>query len=204
MKLILILTWFGLVSVLSAAPKFALVKVADIYRKLPSTAAMQKNIQLQQEQILKNTRAERLRSILTEMEELGVKLREKKDDLNSELGKSLVRSYEIKRQETETLRQEFEEYRAAEEMRINKELVVATRGLLNRISAAAQQIAKERNLDGVFDTSGFTNTGLPFVIYAKDAVDISDDVTALLGEKPLETPVEEKVVTPAQEDTKEE
>lgn len=202
MRLTLILAWIGLASVLSAAPKFALVRVTDIYRGLPSTAAMQKSIKAQQDEILKNTRAENLRTILAEMEALEVQLRANKDDLESELGKSLVRSYEIKRQETETLRQEFEEYRAAEEKRINKELVLATRASLNRISSAAQQIAKERNLDGVFDTSGNTNTGLPFVLYAKEAEDISDDVIGLLGEKPAETPAEKEVVTPVQDKPK--
>jgi len=117
--------------------------------------------------------------------------------LDSDAGKNLVRSYEIKRQETETLRKEFEEYRAEEEKRINKEMVATTRESLNRISAAAQQIAKERNLDGVFDTSGNTNTGLPFVLYAAGAEDISDDVIALLGEKPAEEPAEEAGETPA-------
>ena len=202
MKLTLILAWIGLASVLSAAPKFALVRVTDIYRGLPSTAEMQIKMKTQQDEILKNTRAESLRNILAEMEALEVQLRANKDDLESELGKGLVRSYEIKRQEAETLRQEFEEYRAAEEKRINKELVVATRTSLNRISAAAQQIAKERNLDGVFDTTGNTNTGLPFVLYAKEAEDISEDVIGLLGEKPAEAPAEEGVVAPAQDKPK--
>jgi outer membrane protein len=197
MKLTLILAWIGLASVLTAAPKYAVVRVTDIYRSLPSTAAMRNSIQTQQNEILKNMRAERLRSILAEMEALEGQLRANRDDLDSDAGKNLVRSYEIKRQETETLRKEFEEYRAEEEKRINKEMVATTRESLNRISAAAQQIAKERNLDGVFDTSGNTNTGLPFVLYAAGAEDISDDVIALLGEKPAEEPAEEAGETPA-------
>lgn len=198
MKLSLILAWIGLASALSAAPKFAVVRITDIYRGLPSTAAMQKSIQTQQDGILKNVRAERLRAILAEMESLEAQLRTNKDDLETDLGKNLVRNYEIKRQETETLRKEFEEYRSEEEKRINKVLVTTTRESLNRISAAAQQIAKERNLDGVFDTSGNTNTGLPFVLYARGAEDISADVIAFLGEKPAETPVKEGQAAPAQ------
>lgn len=186
MKLIVILAWIGLVSASSAASKFATVRVTDIYRSLPSTAAMQNSIQVQRDEILKNERAERLRTILAEMEVLENQLRANKDDLESDLGKGLVRSYEIKRQEAETLRQEFEEYRTEEDRRINREMVVATRESLNRIAAAAQQIAKERNLDGVFDISGNTNTGLPFVLYAANAEDLTDDVLGLLGEKPLE------------------
>jgi hypothetical protein len=149
---------------------------------------MQADIQSQRDNIIKDVRAERLRAILTEMEALESQLRANKDDLESELGKKLVRSYEIKRQETETLRLEFEGFRAEEEMRNNKELVAATRNSLNRISAAAQQIAKERNLDGVMDTSGDTNTGLPFVLFAGGAEDMTEAVIGLLGEKPAENP----------------
>jgi Skp family chaperone for outer membrane proteins len=188
MKLTVVMASVSLASFLSAAPKFGVVRVTDIYRGLPSTAAMQADIQSQRDNIIKDVRAERLRAILTEMEALESQLRANKDDLESELGKKLVRSYEIKRQETDPLRLEFEGFRAEEEMRNNKELVAATRNSLTRMSAAAQQIAKERNLDGVMDTSGDTNTGLPFVLFAGGAEDMTEAVIGLLGEKPAENP----------------
>ena len=119
MKLTVVLASVSLASFLSAAPKFGVVRVTDIYRGLPSTAAMQADIQSQRDNIIKDVRAERLRGILTEMEALESQLRANKDDLESELGKKLVRSYEIKRQETETLRLEFEGFRAEEELRYN-------------------------------------------------------------------------------------
>jgi Skp family chaperone for outer membrane proteins len=175
------MAWIALAVTLSAAPKFGVVRVTDIYRGLPSTAAMQKKMQVQREAILSNTRAERFRASLTEMESLESQLRAVKDELDSENGKKLVRAYEIKRQEAETLRQAFEEYRAAEDKRINTEMVAATRESLGRISVAARQIATERNLEGVFDTSGNSNTGVPFVLYAANA----EDVIAFLGEKPV-------------------
>ena len=181
MKFTVIMAWIALAVTLSAAPKFGVVRVTDIYRGLPSTAAMQKKMQVQREAILSNTRAERFRASLTEMESLESQLRAVKDELDSENGKKLVRAYEIKRQEAETLRQAFEEYRAAEDKRINTEMVAATRESLGRISVAARQIATERNLEGVFDTSGNSNTGVPFVLYAANA----EDVIAFLGEKPV-------------------
>ena len=202
MKLTVILASISLASFVSAAPKFCVVRVTDIYRILPSTAAMQEDIQAQRDNIIKDVRAERLRAILTEMEALESQLRANKDDLESELGKKLVRSYEIKRQETETLRQEFEEFRAEEEMRINKELVAATRKSLNRITAAARQIAVERNLDGVMDTSGDTNTGLPFVLFAGGAEDVTDAVIGLLGEKPADKPPGGTETVPVQQPAK--
>ncbi|MFD2257493.1 OmpH family outer membrane protein [Luteolibacter algae] len=189
MKLPVTLAWLGMAAVAFAAPKFAIVRVTDIYRKLPSTVAMQEDIQKQRNAIMENQRAEQLRAIIVELQALQTQLQEQKDEIDSEAGTKLVRSYEIKRQEAETLREEFEEFRAEEDKRINKEMVSAMRESLEKITTASEQLAKERNLDAVFDTSGNSNTGLPFVLYHGSAPDISDDVMELLGEKPLEESV---------------
>ena len=186
MKFLVTLLWVSLAAMAAATPKFAVVRVTDIYRELPSTAALQRDIQAQREAILQNKRAELLRVIIGELQLLQSQLQAKKDELISEACKKLVRDYEIKRQEAETLRQEFEEFREAEDKRINKAMVEAMRSSLDRIGGAAQQLAKEQNFDGVFDTSGNSNTGVPFVLYVRDAVDLTEDVVGLLAEKPLD------------------
>lgn len=186
MKLSATLLWIALAAVCHAAPKFAVVRVTDIYRSLPSTAAIQKDVQAQREAILQNKRAEQLRAIIGEMQLLQGQLQARKDQEESDLAKKLIREFEIKRQEAETLRREFEEFRAEEDKRINKSMVEAMRASLDRINAAAGQIAKEQNFDGVFDTSGNSNTGIPFVLYSGESVDVTDDVIGLLDEKPLD------------------
>ncbi|MBC7980067.1 MAG: OmpH family outer membrane protein [Armatimonadetes bacterium] len=199
MRLLVSLCWLGLVAGVSAAPKFAVVRVTDIYRELPSTQAMQKQIQRQREAILQNKRAEQLRANIAELQSLQAKLQAKKDNPDEEDNKKLAREYEIKRQETETLRQEFEEFRAEEDKRINKEMVATMRASLGRILEVSQQIAKERNLDGVFDTSGNSNTGIPFVLYKADAPDLTEDVVSLLGEVAVEAVEESAPVEPKPE-----
>ena len=186
MKLSVTLLWIALTGICAAAPKFAVVRVSDIFRDLPSTVAMQKDIQSQHDAIMKTIAAEQLRSIIGELKNLQTLLQTKKNELETEAGRKLVRDYEIKRQEAETLKRDFDEFRATEDKRINKTMVVAMRSSLDRIAAAAQKIAMERNLDAVFDTSGNTDTGLPFVLYARDAVDLSADVLSLLSKKPLD------------------
>ena len=183
MKFFLTLLWLGSAAVALAGSKFAAVRVTDIYRELPSTAAMFENLKLQRAEIIENKRAENLRAIIVELQSLQAQLEGLKDEINTEQGKSLVTDYEIKRQEAETLRQEFEEFRAKEEERLNKFMVSEMRASLDRITDAATQLAKERNLDGVLDTSGNSNTGLPFVLYAKNTEDLTEDVVELLTEK---------------------
>lgn len=184
MKFLVLIAWLTLGMALAAAPKFAVVRVTDIYRSLPSTAALQKSVQQQRNAVLQNVRAEQLRSIIGELQSLQTELQAKRDELDTEPVKKLMRDYEIKRQEAETLRQEFEGYRGEEEKRINREMVAAMRSSLDRIAEASQKIAKERNIDAVFDPSGNTNSGVPFVLHHGDALDLTDDVVDLLGEGP--------------------
>ncbi|GEM_PF-1055522 len=203
MKFSVTLLWISLVAISAAAPKFAVVRVTDIYRELPSTAEMQKDLKSQRDAILQNKRAVQLRGIIGELQVLQSQIQAKKNEIESESGKKLVRDFEIKRQEAETLRQEFEEFRESEDKRINKVMVETMRSSLDRISGAAQQIAKERNIEGVFDVSGNSNTGLPFVLYIADSEDLTEGVIELLAEKPLdeaeETPeTAEEAETPAE------
>ncbi|MDE0836046.1 MAG: OmpH family outer membrane protein [Akkermansiaceae bacterium] len=186
MKFSVTLLWISLVAISAAAPKFAVVRVTDIYRELASTAEMQKDLKLQRDAILQNKRAVQLRGIIGELHVLQSQFQAKKNEMESESGKKLVRDFEIKRQEAETLRQEFEDFRESEDKRINKVMVETMRSSLDRISGAAQQIAKERNLEGVFDVSGNSNTGLPFILYTADSADLTEDVIEFLAEKPLD------------------
>lgn len=185
MKFSIIILWISLLSISGAAPKFAVVRVTDIYQKLPSTVAMLKDIKAQQAAIPDNKRNVDFLASLRELKALEAALNAKRGELESEEGKLLTRNFEIKRQGALTLKKEYDDFRVEEQKRINKAMVQAMRSSLNRITEAAAQIAKERNFDGVLDTSGNSNTGLPVVLYVRDAVDISEDVIEVLGEKPL-------------------
>ncbi|WP_411828082.1 OmpH family outer membrane protein [Luteolibacter sp. AS25] len=198
MKFFVTLAWLGLTSALLAESKFAVVRITDIYRDLPSTAEMQRNIKEQKEGVMLDKRAELLRTTIQSLQSLQVELQENKDQLDTENGKKMVRAYEIKRQEAQTLQEEFERFRTDEDKRINKEMVEAMRSSLERINAAAQQIAEEQNYTGVVDISGNSNTGVPFVLYvSEEQKDISDEVIDLLGEKAIgdEEPAEVQTET---------
>lgn len=186
MKFSVFLVWLSLATASMAAPKFAVVRVSDIYQKLPSTAVMLKEINLRRAAIPGNKRNVEFLASLDALRAMETQLKAMRAELDTEVGKALVRNFELKRQESLSLKEEYDSFLAVEQKRINKDLVDGMRGTLNRISAAVDQIAKERNLEGVFDITGKTNTGVPFVLYVRDAEDISEDVLGLLGEKPLD------------------
>ncbi|MEO7098398.1 MAG: OmpH family outer membrane protein, partial [Luteolibacter sp.] len=164
----------------TAAPRFALVRVKDIYTSLPSTASLQQEIKKEREDIMKNERADQLRKIIGELQTLQTQLSDKTNPPDEATGRKLARDYEIKRQEAQTLQQEFESFKADKEKEINKRMVSGMRASLDRIVKISNKIAKEKGYDSVFDSSGDTNTGVPFVLYSKDAPDLTDNVQAAL------------------------
>ena len=186
MKFIVTSIWLAFAAIAVASPKFAVVRVTDIYRELPSTKALQKEFLGERDGIMKDERALRLREIIGVLKTMQDQLKPLRNDMENPETQKLLRDYGIKQQEAQTLQQEFEDFRAEEDKRINKAMVEAMRKSLDRITEASQQLAKERDLDVVVDTSGDSNTGVPLVLYSGDAPDLTDDVIARLDEKPLD------------------
>ena len=178
----------------AAAPRFAVVRVKDIYTALPSTIAIQQQIKTETAAIMKDKRAEQLRKIITELQTLQTQLSDKSAQIDETTSRKLARAYEIKRQEAQTLQQEFENFKAEQEKAINAKMVGGMRASLNRIAETSQKVAKERGYESVFDSSGNTNTGVPFVLFSKDAPDLTTDVQAALTDSEPATPAAKPVI----------
>jgi Skp family chaperone for outer membrane proteins len=165
---------------LSAAPRIAQVRVKEIYTGLPATTALQEQVKKQREDILKDERAANLRLIIGELQDLQAQLSDKARPPGEDAARKLARAYEIKRQEAQTLQKEFESYRAEREKEINRGMVAAMRASLDRIAETSRRLAREQGYDLVLDSSGETNTGVPFVLYQKNRPDLTDAVKAAL------------------------
>lgn len=163
-----------------AAPRIALIRVKEIYAGLPSTAALQEQVKKERQDIMRSERANVLRRIINELKTLQGQLSDKKKPLDEATARKVARTYEIKRQEAQTLQKEFEDFRSEEEKKINRKLVTAMRESLDRIVTTSERIAKEKGCDTVFDSSGSTNTGVPFILYSKQSPDLTDAVKAAL------------------------
>lgn len=164
----------------TAAPKFALVRIAEIYRNLDSTHTMLAEIQKERTEILKDERAVHLRKVLDELKQLQVQLQAKRDTPVDDTIRKLAQQYEIKRQEGQTLQEEFQIFDAEKKKEINRRMVAAMRASLTKIEETARAIAGEQGFDATFDSSANSNTGVPILLYAKDAPDITKDVVARL------------------------
>lgn len=190
--------------VVSAAPRVALVRVKEIYSELPATTALQERIKQERQEIMKDPRAEDLRRVLSELQELQTKLSDKNNPLDEEAGRKIARTYEIKRQEAQTMQREFETFRSEREKEINRGMVAGMREALNRITDTARKVAGERGYDLVFDSSGNTNTGVPFILHHKQSPDLTEDVKVALkdGAAAAEAPAPASTAQPAAADAK--
>jgi len=174
------LTLAAAATAVTAAPRIAMVDVKSVYNQLPSTTALQKEIADRQSAILLDHRAEALRKAIADLQSLDSQLRDKSGPLTDEAKQKLARSYELKRQEALTMQQEFEKFRADENKAINREMIAAMRRSLDRIVAASARIGAEQGFDSIFDISGETNTGVPFILYSKNTTDLTPTVLAAL------------------------
>ena len=58
---------------------------------------------------------------------------------------------------------------------------------LAQIHAKAAEIGKKKGVDWVLDSSGQSNTGVPFILYAKSPLDLTSEVQSALGHTTNET-----------------
>jgi len=180
----------------TAAPRCALVRVKDIFTALPSTVAIQKQLEEEKATIMKDQRAVQLRTIIGQLQVLKAQLSDRNKPLEEATRRRLTRTYEITLQEANTLQKEFEEFKAEQEKIIMRKMVAGMRASLNRIEAVSKKISKERGYDLVFDSSGETNTTIPFVLFSKNAPDLTADIQAALKDSEAATPASKPEVTP--------
>jgi Skp family chaperone for outer membrane proteins len=183
----------------SASPKFATVRVGEIYRNLVSTKTMNEELEQERQTILKDERAVHLRKVLDEMKQLYEELQKKRGVPADDASRKLAQAFEQKRQESQTLQQEFQLFETEKKKEINRKMVTAMRSSLEKISAAAKRVSGEKGYDGAFDISGNSNTGVPVILYVKGSEDITEQVVAALQDsgEPTVAPVSDSPVAPA-------
>jgi outer membrane protein len=93
--------------------------------------------------------------------------------------------------EARALERDMEEFRRRRETQLQEQVMRMRKGLLEDIKSRVEEKAKRDNYDLVFDKSGMSPSGVPFLLHSKDAVDFSTDVITDLNKN---APAEEAVV----------
>lgn len=161
------------VSAQDAKINIATVDMQELFKQYYRTNEAQKQINVERARIQKenNERLARIREI---EDSLG-NLRKQLDDpsVNDSKKQSLFKDWQMQQQEGIALDRERREFLQRRNQALNEKMVQRMKGILEEIRKLVEEQAKMENYDYVFDKSGLSTSQVPFLLYTKDATDIT-------------------------------
>jgi Skp family chaperone for outer membrane proteins len=171
-------TAFAAALVTSAAAQqgklnIATVDMQELFKQYYRTNEAQKQINVERARIQKDNN-ERLSRIRDLEENLG-NLRKQLEDpaINDSKKQSLFKEWQMQQQEGIALDRERREFLQRRNQALNEKMVQRMKGILEEIRKLVEEQAKVGNYDYVFDKSGLSTSQVPFLLYTKDATDIT-------------------------------
>ncbi len=161
--------------------KIATVDMQTLFKQYHRTNAAQKDVNVERAKIQqnKNERLETIRSLEDELQGL----RKQLDDpsLSDKRKQELFKDFQGKTQEGVALDRERREFLQRRNAALNEKMVQKMRGILEEIRKLVEDRAKSDDYDYVFDKSGQSTSQVPFLLYTKDATDITAGLLAVLN-----------------------
>lgn len=179
------------------APRVALLRVDDVYNRLPETARSVEQLKARRDEIDKDPRLAHSKALLADLDLRRKQLQSTNSKITPEARMKLEREFMIKLREATALQADFEGFKAARNREINTEMVAGKKQRLQLIRETAERMAKESGYDWILDSSGNSNTGVPLVLYAKGADDLTDRVIAVLATPQPSESASKTTTTPA-------
>lgn len=166
----------SLVTVASAQDnklKIATVDMQELFKQYYKTNDAQKQINVERARIQKenNERLARIR----ELEDALGSLRKQLEDpsINDSKKQGLYKDWQTQQQEGIALDRERREFLQRRNQALNEKMVQRMKGILEEIRKLVEEQAKSDDFDYVFDKSGLSTSQVPFLLYTKDATDIT-------------------------------
>jgi outer membrane protein len=185
MKFLAAFAFLLAISVAAAQPpRIAVLRVHDVFKRLEASSKANDVLKAKLEEINKDPRLAAHERLVADLDLRRKQLAAADGKLDTAARRKLEREYVIKNREANALRADFENFHAARTREINAEMVAQVKERLLLIRETAEKIARAEGFDWLLDSSGNTNTGVPLLLYAKNANDITDRVTASLAEAP--------------------
>src|SRR6059036_2894190 len=79
------------------------------------------------------------------------------------------------------MEREISDFRQTREQQLQQQLMRVREGIVKEITDVVMEKVKANNLDLVFDRSGMSINGVPFLMYSHDNIDFTNDVIAVLN-----------------------
>jgi outer membrane protein len=159
----------------------ATVDMQELFKQYYRTNEAQKQINIEKAVIQKDNN-ERL-SRIRELEDSLGKLKKQFDDpsVNDSKKQSISKDMQGQNQEGIALDRERREFLQRKNQALNEKMVQRMRGILEEIRKLVEEKAKAENFDYVFDKSGTSTSQVPFLLYTKDATDITSALLKTLN-----------------------
>ncbi len=177
----------------------ATVDMQGLFKEYYRTNEAQQQINIERVRIQKdnNERLARIREIENQLQTHKKQLED--PAISDKKKQELYKQWQMKQQEGVALDRERREFLQRRNRALNETMVQRMRGILEEIRKLVEEQAKADDYDYVFDKSGLSTSQVPFLLYTKDATDIT---AGLLKELNKDAPEEEtpKVDAPAAEE----
>jgi len=79
------------------------------------------------------------------------------------------------------MEREISDFRQTRERQLQEQLMRVREGIVKEITDVVMEKVKANHFDMVFDKSGMSINGVPFLLYAPDNVDFTNDIIAVLN-----------------------
>jgi outer membrane protein len=79
------------------------------------------------------------------------------------------------------MEREISDFRQTRERQLQEQLMRMREGIVKEITDVVMEKIKANNLDLVFDKSGMSINGVPFLMYSHDNIDFTNDIIAVLN-----------------------
>ncbi len=166
----------GSVSAQETKIKIATVDMALLFKEYYKTGIAQQEINVERARIQKDNN-EKLTSIRQIESDIRVLKQQSEDPSLSDQKKSQIyKEYQSKYQEGIQLDKERREFLGRKDKALNEKMVQRMRGILDEIRKLVEERAKAESYDYVFDKSGMSTSQVPFLLYTKDATEITSSL----------------------------
>lgn len=168
--------------------KVATVDMQELFKEYHRTAAEQQNFSEEFARIQKENN-ERLAGIRA-LEETLQDLKKKIEDptLSDNLKREKSRDFQLKLDEAKASDRERREFLGRRTRALELKKQASMKGILEEIRQLIVDHAKQEDFDFVLDKSGLSTNQVPFLLYTKDATDITKSLLGVLNKNAPKTP----------------
>lgn len=153
--------------------RIATTDMQTLFNRYYRTIEAQKKINVERAkiQLHNNERLENIRNLEEELASLRKQFRD--PSISDKKKQEVFRDLQLKTQHGNELNRERQEFLERRERALNEHMVRTMRGILEEILLLVRKQAKSDDYDYVFDRSGHSTSQVPFLLHAKDAVDLT-------------------------------